>query len=283
MPKVSVNGGVKLHYQQLGEGPDLVMIHGLTGNLAVWHLKILPLLADHFRCLTYDLRGHGYSDMPPTGYTPDDMAEDLLGLLDALGIERAYLVGHSFGADVALYLSLLHPDRVQEVVAIEAAIPATIYLRDRDDWEGWAYWSDLLEKSGFPVPPERRTDVEYLLRLSLQVPKKWGPLAGLPRNADRVVRLIDTTRVVEEAGLVGSLTVEAIPTVTTPVTLLYSESSAFASTQHYLAEHLANAKTVGLPPTEWGHFGPLEQPEVVAQNILDLLGSVKSGRPSPQE
>ena len=47
------------------------MIHGLTGNLAVWHLKIIPMLWDHFRILTYDLRGHGYSDVPPTGYTLD--------------------------------------------------------------------------------------------------------------------------------------------------------------------------------------------------------------------
>ena len=286
MPKVSVSGGVKLHYQQVGEGPDVVMIHGLTGNLAVWHLKIVPLLSDHFRMLTYDLRGHGYSDMPPTGYAPDQMAADLLGLLDALGIERAYLVGHSFGADVSLYFSLLHPERVHEVIAIEAAIPATIYLREPEDWVGWAYWSELLERSGFPVPPERRTDAEYLLRLSLNVPKKWGPLAGLPRNPDRVLRLIDTTSVIDDTQVVGSLTVEQIPNIKTPVTLLYSESSAFAGTQHYLAEHLGNARSVGLPPTEWGHFGPLEQPDVVARHILDRFGvpsSVSSAPSSPPE
>ena len=45
------------------------MVHGLTGNLAVWHLQIVPELSDHFRVLTYDLRGHGLSDMPPTGYS----------------------------------------------------------------------------------------------------------------------------------------------------------------------------------------------------------------------
>ena len=88
MPKATLPSGLRLHYQQLGEGPDLVMVHGLTGNLAVWHLRIVPELTDHYRVLTYDLRGHGYSDAPPTGYTPDDMAGDLLGLLDALEIER---------------------------------------------------------------------------------------------------------------------------------------------------------------------------------------------------
>ena len=88
MPKVQLPNGVRIHYQQVGEGPDLVMVHGLTGNLAVWHLRIVPELSDRFRVLTYDLRGHGLSDTPPTGYSPDAMAEDLLGLLDALEIER---------------------------------------------------------------------------------------------------------------------------------------------------------------------------------------------------
>ena len=62
-----LQNGVRIHYQQIGEGPDLVMVHGLTGNLAVWHLQIVPELSEHFRVLTYDLRGHGHSDTPPTG------------------------------------------------------------------------------------------------------------------------------------------------------------------------------------------------------------------------
>src|SRR5207248_10074284 len=135
MPKVTLRSGLRLHYQQVGSGPDLVMIHGLTGNLAVWHLKIAPLLWDHFRITTYDLRGHGYSDMPPTGYSAGDMAADLEQLLDALDIEQAYVAGHSFGADIALYLACVRPERVREVGAIEAAIPALIQLRSREDWE----------------------------------------------------------------------------------------------------------------------------------------------------
>src|SRR4051794_12824829 len=99
MPKVQLKNGLKLHFQRMGNGPDLVMIHGLTGNLAVWHLHIAPVLAERFNVLTYDLRGHGYSDKPRTGYSADDMAVDLLELLDSVGISRPTLVGHSFGAD----------------------------------------------------------------------------------------------------------------------------------------------------------------------------------------
>jgi len=271
MPKALLKSGLTLHYQQVGQGPDLVMIHGLTGNLAVWHLKIIPLLWDDFRILTYDLRGHGYSDLPPTGYSPDDMATDLGDLLDALDIERATLIGHSFGADIALYFALRHPERVKQVIAIEAALPAMIYLRSREDWEGWDYWSEVLERSGYPVPPERRCDPEFLLRMSLQVPKKWGPLQGLPRNPRPFLRLLETTTIAEDTMRVGSLTLDDITRIRTPVCLIYSESSAFLGTHQYLLDHLPQASSILLPRSEWGHFGPLEQPELVAEHILATL------------
>ena len=271
MPKALLKSGLKIHYQQVGQGPDVVMIHGLTGNLAVWHLKIAPLLWDRFRMLTYDLRGHGYSDTPPTGYSADDMAADLRDLLDALGIERATLVGHSFGADVALYFAYHYPERVEQVVAVEAALPAMIYLRAREDWEGWDYWSDVLERSGYPVPPERRTDVDYLLRMSLDVPKKWGPLNGLPRNSRPILNLIDKTTIAEDSQRVGELTLDNLARITCPVLLLYSDGSAFLGTCWYLRDRLPNADVVLLPKSEWGHFGPLEQPELVAEQLLAWL------------
>ena len=75
MPKLVLDSGLSVHYQQVGQGPDVVMVHGITGNLAVWHLHIVPALCDRYRTLTYDLRGHGYSGTPPEGYSPDDMAD----------------------------------------------------------------------------------------------------------------------------------------------------------------------------------------------------------------
>jgi pimeloyl-ACP methyl ester carboxylesterase len=270
MPKVELTNGVRLHYMQAGDGPDLVLIHGLTGNLAVWHLQIVPLLWDHFRITTYDLRGHGYSSMPPGGYDADHMAEDLLGLLDALEIERPALVGHSYGADVALYFANLNPERVEQIVAIEGALPAMVQFRNRDEWEGWSHWVEALERSGREVPPDRRSDVVFLLRASLEVPKKWGPLNGLPRNPKPFVRLIEETTVATDYELVGSLPLERIPSIETPVKLVFTEGSAFMGTHDYLAQHLPNARSVLLPETEWAHFGPLEQPDRVAEEILAI-------------
>ena len=125
MPKALVNG-IELHYQQFGEGPPLVMIHGITGNLAIWHLEIVPALLNEFRITTYDLRGHGYSDVPPTGYTTAHHATDLKNLLDQLGIGKTHVMGHSFGADIALHFAILYPERVERLVLVEPAIAALV-------------------------------------------------------------------------------------------------------------------------------------------------------------
>ena len=121
MPKIQANGAL-FHYIALGEGPDVVMLHGFLGNLAVWHLSMVPQLRREFRVTTYDLRGHGYSEVTPTGYSAGEMAQDLLCLLDQLGIQKAVLVGHSFGADIALYFALKHPERVSKLIAMEPGL-----------------------------------------------------------------------------------------------------------------------------------------------------------------
>jgi pimeloyl-ACP methyl ester carboxylesterase len=279
MPKAVLQNGVKIHYQQVGEGPDLVMIHGLTGNLAVWHLQIVPALSEHFRILTYDLRGHGHSDTPQSGYTLDDMADDLLGLLDALEIDRPFVAGHSYGADIALYHALHHPLRVQEVIAIEAALPALEETRRPDDWVGWSYWANALEGAGHPVPTDKRSDMRYMIRATIDLPKQWGPLKGLPRNPKPLLRLVDETTLPQDYREVGTLTLDRVGSIETPVVLIYTEQSAFTETFDYLNEHLPNVHGVLMPKTEWGHFGPMEQPELVWQEIMARLSA--SSEPTP--
>jgi pimeloyl-ACP methyl ester carboxylesterase len=267
MPKVTLGNGVRIHYQQVGEGPDLVMVHGLTGNLAVWHLRIVSELSERFRILTYDLRGHGLSDAPPTGYSPDAMAGDLLELLDALEIEQPLIAGHSYGADIALYHALNHPERVREVIAIEAALPALEESRRHEGWVGWSYWAKALEEAGHPVPEDKRSDLRYMIRATIDLPKQWGPLKGLPRNPKPLLRLVDETTLPQDYRQVGTLTLDRVPSIQTPVVLIYTEQSAFIDTFEFLSEHLPNAHPVLMPRTEWGHFGPMEQPERVAAEI----------------
>lgn len=278
MAKLALPGGPRLHYQQVGDGPDVVMVHGITGNLAVWHLHIVPALSQRLRILTYDLRGHGYSDTPPTGYSPDDMATDLHELLDGLGVDRPAIVGHSYGADIALYFAARHPERVREVICVEAALPALEAGRRGADWIGWSAWAQALEQAGHPVAPERRADLRYMIRATIDLPKQWGPLRGLPRNPEPMLRLLEETTLPEDYRRIGTLTLDRIAAIRVPVTLVYAEHSAFLATFEYLSAHLPDPHPVILPQTEWGHFGPLEQPEAVVEAISARL----TGAPSLQ-
>ncbi len=268
MPKIQANR-INLHYITVGTGPDIVMLHGFLGNLAVWHLYMAPILRREYRVTTYDLRGHGYSDVTPDHYTAADMVEDLRGLLDGMGIQKPILVGHSFGADIAMYFSLLYPERVHKLLALEPGLAALVHLRQDKDWIGWAAWVAKLEESGIHVPEDKRSDAEYLLQLSLETPKFYGPARGLPRNREPLLHLIRNTTLLKDYEVVGDLTLDAVRTIQTPTLLVYGRDSHFISSYEYLRNALPNCKSVLLPGGE--HFGPLEQPALLTEHIQDFL------------
>lgn len=268
MNKALANG-IQLHYQQAGEGPDIVMVHGITGNLAIWHLEIVPALQSGYRITTYDLRGHGYSEVPPTGYTTADHATDLKHLLDTLGIERAHVLGHSFGADIALHFTVLFPERVDRLILVEPAIAALLPLRQREDWIGWKYWRDKLALGGVTVPPEKWYDNEYLVRASVDLPMLFGFRKGRARRAGPLVRLMNTTTAAKDYCELAGMTLEKIDQVRHRTLVLYGEESVFVDTYEYLRQHLVNSTCFLLPDSE--HFGPIERPELLLQHVRKFL------------
>lgn len=111
--------GVRLHYQEAGEAgnPALVLIHGFLASNFVWRDVLLPLAGQGFRVVAPDLVGFGFSAKPADGeYTIESQARAVMGLLDALRIERATLVGSSYGAAVAAVCALDWPGRVGRLV-----------------------------------------------------------------------------------------------------------------------------------------------------------------------
>ena len=134
MPYVRTNG-IQTYYEEdagpaAGAGEPLVLLHGFTGSIAQW-AAVRPLLAGEHRVICYDLRGHGRSDAPEelAAYTMDAYVEDLRGLLDALGIERAHVLGSAFGGMVALEFAFRYPQRVQSLILSDtSAGPRSIEL-----------------------------------------------------------------------------------------------------------------------------------------------------------
>ncbi len=119
MPHVQL-GGLNLHIQERGSGPPVVLIHGLlVGNLASYYFTLAPPLSVGHRVLMYDLRGHGRSARTETGYDLGTQVQDLAALLDHWRVPRADLVGHSYGARIAMQMALEQPERVGRLVLIE--------------------------------------------------------------------------------------------------------------------------------------------------------------------
>jgi pimeloyl-ACP methyl ester carboxylesterase len=120
-------GGLRLHVREWGvpDGPPILFIHGWSQSLLCWEKQVESALADEFRLVAYDLRGHGMSDAPlePEPYTDERLwADDVAAILDRLGLERAVLVGWSYGAFVICdYVRAHGQERVAAVDFVEGA------------------------------------------------------------------------------------------------------------------------------------------------------------------
>lgn len=124
-------GSVRLHIlDHAGGVPPIVLLHGLSANSHHFDGLAAAGLAPVHRVLAPDLRGRGLSDKPATGYGMAEHAADVVGLLDALGLERVVMGGHSFGALLSLYLAGHAPDRVERVVMLDAAASLHPDVRD---------------------------------------------------------------------------------------------------------------------------------------------------------
>lgn len=107
--------GIATRVVEAGEGPPLVFVHGTGGHLEAYSRNIGTLSSD-FRVITYDMAGHGFSEKPDRPYTIDFLSDHLLGLLDALHIDKANLSGESLGGWVAAWTAAHHPDRVERLI-----------------------------------------------------------------------------------------------------------------------------------------------------------------------
>src|SRR5215212_7125868 len=116
--------GPQVHYAEQGDpdGEPLVFVHGYPDS---WYSfsRLLPLLAPaRWHAYAFDQRGFGDSQRPAGGYTPDDFAADVVAFLDAVGVARATLVGHSMGSFIARRVAETHPERVARLVLIGSAV-----------------------------------------------------------------------------------------------------------------------------------------------------------------
>jgi pimeloyl-ACP methyl ester carboxylesterase len=133
--------GIRLHFAEQGEGPLVVLCHGFPESWYSWRHQLPALSAAGFHAVAVDMRGYGQSDRPQAidQYTLLHLVGDMVGLLDALGVQQAAIAGHDWGAPVAWHAALLRPDRFRAVIALSVpyrprspVVPTTVMPRNED-------------------------------------------------------------------------------------------------------------------------------------------------------
>ena len=261
MPVVRVNGA-DFHTMVLGDdGPLIVMLHGLVvGSIATWCFQFAPSLAQRYRVLLFDMRSHGKSERVASGFDLDTMATDLCELIryyrDTLGVAEndVHLVGHSYGALVALHYAL-HRERlggpeVASMVIVDAPVPASKYI----------YPGMAAMQSDEQVEEGARKIIAHL------------GIEGRRRQAkliDHVRYLYRETTLKGDIGAAGDIADELITTLPMPVLLVYGEHSDCLSSGQRLAALIPDSKLKTLP---CGHYITMEQPDVLSSEINRHFG-----------
>jgi len=129
VPHLTANG-VRTFYRSIGEGPPLLLIAGNGMDHTTFDEQV-PSFSRRFRCIVYDMRGIGQSDIPQDGYTTTEMAADALALLDGLGIAQAHVAGYSLGGAIGQEIAALAPDRVTTLSLYSSFDRPDAYLRLR--------------------------------------------------------------------------------------------------------------------------------------------------------
>lgn len=251
MPEVELPGA-RLFYQQAGDGPDVVLVHAVTSNQAVWVFSgLVDALASDFRVTSYDLRGHGASERPATGYTSADMAGDLAHLHAALGLGPALLVGHSFGGVVATHAAVLHPEIVRGVILSDSFFPGLRHVEP--NFGKMAIWTDLREKFALvDIDLGDTVDFAHLFRSTAALPaerlKKLEEIFGaFGRGWLRQLPLLAETSCGDEVLAEAGLTAERIGNVIRPIVALYDEHSPFLATCAWLERNVRKCAVEIIP------------------------------------
>lgn len=282
------NNGVRLNYICSGKGVDVVMVHGLASSLAFWYSGTILPLRHHYRVTAFDLRGHGLSSMPPSGYTHRRMAEDLALLVDHLGLEKFHLVGHSFGGLASISYALRHPRRLRSLVLADVPLNE---INSAPPWSCW--WPDLvrLQDIGIIIPPDELYP-ELIVLEELAHPQirrrieRLGSLEsrllynsrgnGTGRTAKRWLELLNNTTAREDIRF-RQITETDLRSIEVKTLIIYGTESKWRSSSEILGNCLPNVEVVHIEGA--GHAHPWERPQIFYQYLRRFLGS--SDRQNP--
>ena len=262
----AVNQGVRIYWDEQGQGEPVLLIMGLGYTAHMWH-RTRPRLAEHFRTIAFDNRGVGRSDTPAGPYPIALMASDAAAILDAAGVQGAHLFGVSMGGMIAQEFALQYPRRVRSLVlgctaaggptAVRAEPEATQILKARAGMTPEQAAEAVLPFIYDPETPHERIEEDLAIR------QPW-----LPRPESY------------SAQLQGILAWEAYSRLTAigmPTLVIHGENDRLvpAGNGKLIADRIPSAKLVLIPHAS--HLFLTDQPQIADEAILNFLNAQTEG------
>lgn len=245
-------GGHTLHVDSHGSGPrEFICLHGLVDDGTIWR-QLAPALAERGRVTCLDQRGHGRSDSPPGPYLREALAADAIGVCDALGFEKAILVGHSMGGIISMTAALDHPERVAGLVLIGTASRCN---------EKTAAWYERIASAG------ERDGTAGLSRAIYGA----GSTRAIAGDAAGISHVTRTLKTLYEDPLTPRLS-----SVSCPVLLLVGEKDPMGpkASEQIAAALPAGGATLEVFPGA-GHWLHVERPDAVLESIDRWLAATE--------
>lgn len=262
--KIEVNGA-QLAYDEAGAGTPVLLLHAGIADRRMWREQ-LPALAARHRVVALDLRGYGDSELPPAPFAHH---EDVVGLLDALGLDRAALVGCSFGGKIAVDTALAHPERVSALALFGAPVSGNEWSEETEQ-----LWETLVGE----VDPEdfaasAAGEVRFWVVGPARRPEDVDPeLIRFAQEMDQRALAAELALSAVEVGELDPPAIDRLGELRMPV--LVGAGAADVPDISRLADRIAAEApdAVRLPDVpDAGHLLPLERPGPVNAALLDFL------------
>jgi 3-oxoadipate enol-lactonase len=254
----------RISYQRQGAGAPVLLLHPLALAGRVW-APVAERLAPRYDVITPDARGHGASEWDGNPFTMEDLADDVIALLDALGLEKASLVGMSMGGSVAINVAGRYPDRVQSLV-----------LADTTAWYGEGAVGTWNERADRVLDTSRAEQIQF--QVDRWFTDRFRQVK--PEEVQRVVAIFlatDSAAHAQACRAMGAMdSRELLPQVTAP-TLAFAGEEDYATPPamgQYAAEHVQDGMALTLPALR--HLSMVECPE-----LADLVTAHVEGTELP--
>jgi len=271
--------GHHVTYRIGGEGPVLVLLHGITGTSETWDL-VAPMLAERFRVIAPDLLGHGHSAKPPGDYSLGAYASGVRDLLAALGHDRATVVGHSLGGGVAMVFAYQFPQRIERLVLVASGgLGREVHRVLRvATLPGAEFLMPLICSPGIRDAGNALAGVLGRLGLhaSTDVEEMWRGYASLA-DAEARQAFIHTLRtIIDPTGQRVNAMDRLYLASGVPTLLVWGEHDRIIPVEHGRAAHAAipASRFVSFPDSK--HFPHRDDPDAFVDTLTDFIDTTPS-------